>query len=161
MATKVINTILNMRDNMSKGLLATAKNMEKVDKGSVSATRSVLRFTNKAGKAVTDFAAKTVKRGAVALAGLATGFLALDNVTEEYRAAQGKLNTAYEAAGYSAQTAATAYREFYKILGDTDTATEASQLLAKLTRSEQDVTRWTGSPPASAAPSETPSPLRG
>ena len=88
MATKVINTILNMRDNMSKGLLATAKNMEKVDKGSVSATRSVLRFTNKAGKAVTDFAAKTVKRGAVALAGLATGFLALDNVTEEYRAAQ-------------------------------------------------------------------------
>ena len=98
--------------------------MEKVDKGSVSATRSVLRFTNKAGKAVTDFAAKTVKRGAVALAGLATGFLALDNVTEEYRAAQGKLNTAYEAAGYSAQTAATAYREFYKILGDTDTATE-------------------------------------
>ena len=34
MATKVINTILNMRDNMSKGLLATAKNMEKVDKGS-------------------------------------------------------------------------------------------------------------------------------
>ena len=35
MATKVINTILNMRDNMSKGLLATAKNMEKVDKGSV------------------------------------------------------------------------------------------------------------------------------
>ena len=126
MATKVINTILNMRDNMSKGLLATAKNMEKVDKGSVSATRSVLRFTNKAGKAVTDFAAKTVKRGAVALAGLATGFLALDNVTEEYRAAQGKLNTAYEAAGYSAQTAATAYREFYKILGDTDTATEAS-----------------------------------
>lgn len=74
MATKVINTILNMRDNMSKGLLATAKNMEKVDKGSVSATRSVLRFTNKAGKAVTDFAAKTVKRGAVALAGLATGF---------------------------------------------------------------------------------------
>ena len=138
MATKVINTILNMRDNMSKGLLATAKNMEKVDKGSVSATRSVLRFTNKAGKAVTDFAAKTVKR-----AGRATGCLALDNVTEEYRAAQGKLNTAYEAAGYSAQTAATAYREFYKILGDTDTATEASQLLAKLTRSEQDVTRWT------------------
>ena len=33
---------------------------------------------------------------------------------------------------YSAQTSATAYREFYKILGDTDTATEASQLLAKL-----------------------------
>ena len=142
-STKVINTVLNMKDNMSKGLLATAKNMEKVDKGSVSATRSVLRFTNKAGAAVTDFAKKTVKFGAAAAAGLAAGFLALDNATEEYRTAQGKLNTAYEAAGYSARTASTAYREFYKILGDTDTAAEASQLLAKLSRNERDVTRWT------------------
>ena len=140
-STKVINTVLNMKDNMSKGLLATAKNMEKVDKGSVSATRSVLRFTNKAGAAVTDFAKKTVKFGAAAAAGLAAGFLALDNATEEYRTAQGKLNTAYEAAGYSARTASTAYREFYKILGDTDTAAEASQLLAKLSRNERDVTR--------------------
>ena len=142
-STKVIITVLNMKDNMSKGLLATAKNMEKVDKGSVSATRSVLRFTNKAGAAVTDFAKKTVKFGAAAAAGLAAGFLALDNATEEYRTAQGKLNTAYEAAGYSARTASTAYREFYKILGDTDTAAEASQLLAKLSRNERDVTRWT------------------
>ena len=39
-STKVIITVLNMKDNMSKGLLATAKNIEKVDKGSVSATRS-------------------------------------------------------------------------------------------------------------------------
>ena len=64
-------------------------------------------------------------------------------MTEEYRIAQGKLNTAYEAAGYSAQTASTAYNEFYRILGDTDTATEASQLLSKLVQSEEDVTRWT------------------
>ena len=132
-----------MKDNMSKGLLATAKNIEKVNQGSVSATRSVLRFANKAGTAVTDFAKKTIKFGAAAATGLAAGFLALDNATEEYRIAQGKLNTAYEAAGYSARAASTAYGEFYKILGDTDTATEASQLLAKLTRSEQDVTSWT------------------
>ena len=132
-----------MKDNMSKGLLATAKNIEKVNQGSVSATRSVLRFANKAGTAVTDFAKITIKFGAVAATGLAAGFLALDNATEEYRIAQGKLNTAYEAAGYSARAASTAYREFYKILGDTDTATEASQLLAKLTRNEQDVTKWT------------------
>ena len=143
MAGKVINTVLNMKDNMSKGLLATAKNIEKVNQGSVSATRSVLRFANKAGTAVTDFAKKTIKFGAAAATGLAAGFLALDNATEEYRIAQGKLNTAYEAAGYSARAASTAYGEFYKLLGDTDTATEASQLLAKLTRSEQDVTKWT------------------
>lgn len=80
---------------------------------------------------------------ATAAAGATAGLLALESATEEYRIAQGKLNTAYEAAGYSAETAKTAYTEFYKILGDVDTATEASQLLAKLARSEEDVTKWT------------------
>lgn len=104
MATKVINTILNMRDNMSKGLLATAKNMEKVDKGSVSATRSVLRFIQQGRKGGHRLCRKDGEAGRGGAGGTGHGFLALDNVTEEYRAAQGKLNTAYEAAGYSAQS---------------------------------------------------------
>ena len=67
----------------------------------------------------------------------------LDEATEEYRVAQGKLTTAFEAAGYSGDTAQKSYTEFYKILGDTDTATEASQLLAQLAENEQDITKWT------------------
>lgn len=67
----------------------------------------------------------------------------LDDATEEYRTAQGKLNTAFEAAGYSTETAQQAYTEFYKILGDTDTAAEASQLLAQLAQNEEDVATWT------------------
>lgn len=67
----------------------------------------------------------------------------LDESTEEYRVAQGKLNTAFETAGMSADTAQQSYRAFYGILGDTDTATEASQLLAKLALNEQDVATWT------------------
>lgn len=71
------------------------------------------------------------------------GLLALESSTEEYRIAQGKLNTAFEAAGYGAETAQQAYNAFYGILGDTDTATEASQLLAKLADSAEDVSTWT------------------
>lgn len=67
----------------------------------------------------------------------------LDETTEEYRRAQGRLNTAFEAAGYGADTAQKAYQAFYGILGDTDTATEASQLLAQLADSEEDVVKWT------------------
>ena len=67
----------------------------------------------------------------------------LDEATEEYRVAQGKLTTAFEAAGYSGDAAQKSYTEFYKILGDTDTATEASQLLAQLAENEQDITKWT------------------
>lgn len=67
----------------------------------------------------------------------------LDEATEEYRVAQGKLTTAFEAAGYSGEAAQKSYTEFYKILGDTDTAAEASQLLAQLAENEQDITKWT------------------
>ena len=47
--------------------------------------------------------------------------------TEEYRIAQGKLNTAFEAAGYSTETAREAYQTLFSILGDTDTAAESAQ----------------------------------
>lgn len=79
-----------------------------------------------------------------AAAGAAAGALmSVAESTEEYRIAQGKLNTAFEAAGFSAETATEAYNGFYGILGDTDTATEASQLLAKLADSAEDVSTWT------------------
>lgn len=80
---------------------------------------------------------------ATAAGGAVAGLLALESATEEYRVAQGKLNTAFEAAGYGIETAKQAYTGFYEILGDTDTATEASQLLAKLAQSEEDVSEWT------------------
>lgn len=69
--------------------------------------------------------------------------MALESSTEEYRQAMGRLNTAFEAAGYGADTAQEAYTAFYGILGDTDTATEASQLLAQLADSAEDVSVWT------------------
>ena len=67
----------------------------------------------------------------------------LDEATEEYREAMGKLNTAFETAGYGPEAAKEAYEGFFKILGDTDTATEASQLLAQLANSEEDLSKWT------------------
>lgn len=67
----------------------------------------------------------------------------LDKATEEYRVAMGKLNTAFETAGYNIETAQNTYQEFYRILGDTDTATEASQLLTQLARDEEDLSKWT------------------
>lgn len=79
-----------------------------------------------------------------AAAGVAVGgLLALEQSTEEYRQAMGRLNTAFETAGYGADVAQQAYSAFYGILGDTDTATEASQLLAQLADSAEDVSVWT------------------
>lgn len=66
----------------------------------------------------------------------------MDEATEEYRVAQGKLNTAFQTAGYSIDTAMTTYSGFYALLGDTDTAAEASQLLAQLGTNAQDMSTW-------------------
>ena len=84
-----------------------------------------------------------IQAAASAVADLVSSLWNLDESTEEYRRAQGRLNTAFEAAGYGADTAQQAYQAFYEILGDTDTATEASQLLAQLAESEEDVATWT------------------
>ena len=143
MANRVINTILNLRDNMSGGLIRAARNTAGVTREMESATRSVVASKNRAVSALGSATKSFVKWGAASAGAVTAAFLAMDSATEEYRIAQGKLNTAYEAAGYSAETAATAYNEFYQILGDTDTATEASQLLSKLVQNEQDVTKWT------------------
>lgn len=155
---KVINTVLTVQDKLSGGLVEAAKNAKKsgkaIDGSMISATRSVVAFKNKSVKALTDTAKKgfnglvsIAKTSALAIsasiAGIAVGFAALDGATEEYRVAQGKLNAGFQSAGFSADTARQSYRNFYAILGDTDTATEASQLLANMAKNAEDVTKWT------------------
>lgn len=144
---KVINTVLTLKDEMSGGLVAAAKAAKKsgknIDDSMMQATRKVVAFKDKSVKALTDFANKSVKVAGAAVAGLAAGFVALDGATEEYRVAQSKLNAGFQAAGFSADVARKSYRNFYAILGDADTATEASQLLANMAKNEEEVTKWT------------------
>ena len=78
-----------------------------------------------------------------AVSNLVSSIWNLDESTEEFRQAQGRLNTAFESAGFSAEAAQEAYDGFFSILGETDRATEASQLLAQLAESEEDVATWT------------------
>lgn len=144
---KVINTVLTLKDEMSGGLVAAAKAAKKsgknIDDSMMQATRKVVAFKNKSLTALGDFAKKGVKAAGAAVAGMTAAFTALDGATEEYRVAQGKLNAGFQAAGLSADTARKSYRNFYAILGDTDTATEASQLLANMAKNEEEVTKWT------------------
>lgn len=144
---KAINTVLTLKDEMSGGLVAAAKAAKKsgknIDDSMMQATRKVVAFKNKSLTALGDFAKKGVKAAGAAVAGMTAAFIALDGATEEYRVAQGKLNAGFQAAGFSADVARKSYRNFYAILGDTDTATEASQLLANMAKNEEEVTKWT------------------
>ena len=145
--SKVINTVLNLRDNMSGGLLKAAKNAKKTNKSitndMISATRQVIAFKNKSVKAMQDFAKKSAVAAGAAVTGLTTAFIALDGATEDFRVSQGKLLTAFADTATGAQGARTAYSELYKITGDSDASTEAAQALSTLAKSQQDVTKWT------------------
>ena len=78
-----------------------------------------------------------------AIGQLASSFVNLDEATEEVRENLSKVDSAFTTSGKSSESARKAYRDFYKILGDSDTAAESTQLLAQLAENEQDVDKWT------------------
>ena len=94
-----------------------------------------------AGKGL-ELGAKGIAAARAAAAAAVGALLKIEEETAEYRENQAKLNTAFEAAGMAAGTASTAYNEMYKVLGDSDNATESAQLLAQLATGEEDVAKW-------------------
>lgn len=136
------NRYLDEAKNSSDGC---AESIDEYGKEAKKAAKETDDFSDKLGNGLV----KGAKAAAVALAAVGTAAVAgvkllldLEESTEEYRIAQGKLNTAFEAAGFSTDTASEAYKSFYGILGDTDNATESAQLLAQLATSEKDVATW-------------------
>ena len=87
---------------------------------------------------------KTMKTAVVAgIAAVAAGITELVSITNETQEHIGKLNTAFNEAGFSAESANDTFMEFVGLMGETDTAVEASNHLAKLCKSEEELATWT------------------
>ena len=138
-ATADLNKMRRQLDSTESGLDGVSDATEEAGDAADSAGGQFGAFQVALGNLVSS----GIQAAISAIGNLVGSLVNLDETTEEYRRAQGRLNTAFEAAGYGADTAQQAYQAFYGILGDTDTATEASQLLAKLAESEEDVATWT------------------
>lgn len=119
---------------------ALAEQNEETDR--VAKALEVLKTAGQgAGKGL-ELGAKGIAAAGAAAAAAVGALLKIEEETREYRENQAKLNTAFEAAGMAAGTASTAYSEMYKVLGDSDNATESAQLLAQLATGEEDVAKW-------------------
>ena len=94
------------------------------------------------GKA-SDGIKNSLKTVSGVVAGTTTALLALGASTKEYREAQAKLNSAFNAAGSSAETAKGVYNDLYRVLGDSDVSVEAANHLAKLTTNQEELSQWT------------------
>lgn len=107
----------------------------------------------KMGQAIEDNAdkmekiGKGVERGGLAISGgvtaAATGLAALAESQEEAIQQNAQLETSFVNAGSTIDQAQSVYASFYRILGESDTATEASQNLIRLTQNEQELKQWT------------------
>ena len=71
------------------------------------------------------------------------GFAAVTQGTRELRMDMGKLEAAFTTAGFTAEQAKDVYFDFYGILGESDTAIEAVNHLAEMTKSQEDLANWT------------------
>ena len=116
-----------------------SKSIEEISKEAEQAKKSLQDGLGKASDAVVS----SVKKVGVAVAAGVTALVGLSAATEEYRTNQAKLTTAFEAAGSNAETATQTYNDLYRVLGESDTAVEAANHLAKLTTNEQDLSEWT------------------
>ena len=122
-------------DEAKKELESIKKELEKIEKQG-----------EKAGKAMDDTMAGIKKGVTVAIGSVVALTAALVNLGKssmDYQKVQGKVNSAFNAAGASAATASKTYKELYGFLGDTDKASEAAAHLAKLTTNEKELAEWT------------------
>lgn len=92
-------------------------------------------------------AAKGAVGGIAALAGAAVGMVAglfsISDATQETVQNLGQLEVAFTSQGHSVETAKSVYSDFYGLLGEGDTATEAANNLARLTTNTDEMQAMT------------------
>lgn len=139
---KEIEELSEELNKNQKALDKASKKADKLDESYENAEKGGSKFLSAMkgiGKGVgVAFSAVGAAVAAVggALIGVAAG-------TKEYQEAQAKLNTAFEVAGMSAQTAQDTYMSLYRVLGDDQQAVEAANHLAKLTNNQAELEQWT------------------
>lgn len=126
---KLLGTIAIKNDEANKKIEDTAKKAEGLS-GTVS----------KIGEMTVKFGSTMAKSVGV----IGAAWAASVEGSREYRTEMGKLNAAFTTAGHTTNTAASAYRTLYGVIGQTDQAVEAAQQIALLADSEKDVTEWAG-----------------
>lgn len=138
---------------LQREIIATTKKLEGYESAAQQASKAVKdvgdesKDTEKDTKKLSDTLEKVGKVGLMGLVGAATAaigaLVGCVEATEEYRREMGKLETAFETAGSSAETAYETYSDLQGVLGESDQAVEAANHLAKLTTNEQELNTMT------------------
>jgi len=134
--TKLSSGINHVKD----GIKRYRKEIVKANKEIVASFKPVIAEVGKVGAAIGKLA---LKLAAVSSALFAVAGVMIANGTKEYREEQAKLVSAFQSAGASAKEATQAYRGIFRFLGDSASAVEAANHLAKLTTNTKELAEWT------------------
>ena len=126
-------------DKLKNGVQDAKKEVSNFKQQVQEASKNIDVNFKKVGEGIKNAA----KKIAVGVASAGTALLALGASTKDYRAEQAKLNSAFETAGASANTAKQVYNDLYRVLGESDVSVEAANHLAQLTTSQKDLSEWT------------------
>ena len=118
------------------------KSMQEVKKELQGIAKEAKSTSDKFGTAMRGIARATTI-AITAIMAVIAAIVGLGKSTLDTQKQLAQLEAAFGAAGKSAAEAASVYTDFYRFLGDADTAVEASNLLIKLTQDEKNLAEWT------------------
>ena len=123
--------------NNAKKIKSTIANIENAQKKLRDKTKQYILDITK------TLAATIAKLGLLSAGLLAVAGANIANSTAQFREEQVKLNSAFAAAGASADIAAQAYDGLFRFLGESTRSVEAANHLAKITTDTQNLAEWT------------------
>lgn len=131
----------NLVDGMSDADKKAGKLGNSLDDVGDAAKNTEGGFTIMKG-AIADLVSHGIQWLISSAANAASSILGLAESTREYREDMGRLETAWESAGHTAEAANATYKSLYGVIGESDQAVEAAQQIALLADSEKDAAKW-------------------
>ena len=132
---------------LQREIVNAEQSLESLQKRAAESKTGIQNIKN-FGNAAGEIGDKLSKAGSAlmpvtgALTGIAAGAAAAAESTREYREDLGKLDTAFQTAGFTVETAREAYESFYVLLGEEDRSVEAVNHLAELCNTEEELAQW-------------------
>ena len=146
---KIAGRILVENDEAISALKETSKEAEEASE-SISDIDDEAKKSEKGTKQSSSGMVANFGKVAGAASGIVTAVIAIGKAiievaasTRDDRVEMAKLETAFYTAGHSAETATTTYQTLYSILGETDQAIEAANMLARLCDTEEQLAEMT------------------
>lgn len=126
---------------LDKAADAADKLDKSLDDAGDAAEKSEDGFTVAKG-AIADLASNAIQMAIGKVSEFIDYLKELPEATREIRQDFATLETSFERAGFSSETATNVWREMYKVFGEDDRAVEASNLIAKMCDNQEELSTW-------------------